>query len=82
MALYRVLQETALHIKNQPDQVKEYLAQGIKALQQNGFNSVDYRELCDAQTLHTLPILDRPARLLAAAYLGKTRLIDNIAVEK
>ncbi len=41
--------------------------------------SVDYVELCDAATLEPLDRLDRPAaRILAAARLGATRLIDNL----
>ncbi len=45
-----------------------------------GFDSVEYLELRDAGDLHPLEVADRPARLLAAAVLGKIRLIDNIAV--
>lgn len=41
---------------------------------------VDYVELVDAETLLPLPRLDRPACLLIAAYVGKTRLIDNRAL--
>ncbi len=46
-----------------------------------GFSAVDYIELRDAETLEPLETLDRPARLIAAAQIGRTRLIDNIAVE-
>lgn len=51
-------------------------------LEEVGFRP-DYVELRDAQTLAPLQgkPTDRPARLLAAAWLGETRLIDNIAVE-
>ena len=41
--------------------------------------AVDYVELVDAETLG-LPVVGRPRRLLTAARLGATRLIDNIAV--
>jgi len=34
----------------------------------------------DAKTLAPLMSLDRPARVLAAAKVGDTRLIDNMAV--
>ncbi len=45
-----------------------------------GFDKVDYVEVRDAETL--IPVTTgagRPLRVLAAAWLGKTRLIDNIA---
>lgn len=46
-----------------------------------GFSSVDYADLADAQSLAILTELgDRPARLLVAARIGNTRLIDNMAV--
>jgi pantoate--beta-alanine ligase len=52
-------------------------------LLQAGFAPVDYVEVRDAETLApTDPGTLRPLRVLAAAWLGKTRLIDNIAVEQ
>lgn len=45
-----------------------------------GFASVDYIAIRDAETLAPISDLARPARILAAAWLGKTRLIDNMAV--
>jgi pantoate--beta-alanine ligase len=42
---------------------------------------LDYLKTCDAETLKELDTIDRPARLLAAIYIGKTRLIDNCALE-
>lgn len=52
------------------------------ALEQLGFRQVDYVEVRDPDTLvHPGPEpLKRPARLFAAAWLGGTRLIDNVAV--
>lgn len=44
-----------------------------------GFDRVDYVELRDAGTLAPVPArAGRPARLLGAARLGRTRLIDNV----
>ncbi|MBC7769069.1 MAG: pantoate--beta-alanine ligase [Phycisphaerales bacterium] len=45
-----------------------------------GFTSIDYFAIRDAETLAPVSDLARPARILAAAWLGKTRLIDNMAV--
>jgi pantoate--beta-alanine ligase len=55
-------------------------ASGIDALWQAGFDHVDYVSIRDAATLDHIAALDRPARILAAAKIGKTRLIDNMAV--
>lgn len=54
------------------------LAQAIDTLSSAGFD-VDYVELRNAATLGA-PIDGKPMRLLAAARIGGTRLIDNIAV--
>ncbi|HCM83085.1 MAG TPA: pantoate--beta-alanine ligase [Rhodospirillaceae bacterium] len=50
-------------------------------LMTTGFHQVDYIAYVDSQTLAPLAELsDQPSRLLVAAWLGKTRLIDNIKV--
>ncbi len=54
------------------------LAGGLTALERAGFTRIDYLEACDAESLAPLDRLDRPGRLLAAVWLGKTRLIDNL----
>ena len=50
------------------------------SLEAAGF-AVDYVALVDAETLDESTAADRPRRLLAAARLGTTRLIDNVPVE-
>jgi pantoate--beta-alanine ligase len=57
------------------------LAAATEALSAAGFARVDYFALADAGSLAPLDHYDRrPARLLAAAKIGNTRLIDNIAL--
>ena len=46
----------------------------------SGFSRVDYFALVDAQTLEPLEHPQGEMRLIAAAIIGTTRLIDNIAV--
>lgn len=60
--------------------VSEALANAETAILAGGFDSVDYVALADADSLERLRILRKPARLLAAARIGKTRLIDNYPV--
>lgn len=78
-ALPRALAEAARAIADGGD-VADALAAAEAAIVAGGFDSVDYVALADAESLDRLTILRRPARLLAAARIGKTRLIDNIPV--
>jgi pantoate--beta-alanine ligase len=41
---------------------------------------IDYVELVDAESLRTVTEIDRPAVLAVAAFVGRTRLIDNVRV--
>jgi pantoate--beta-alanine ligase len=57
-------------------------AEGLAALKAKGFSEVDYFEVRDADDLSAPGPgpLDAPARVFVAARLGRTRLIDNMAV--
>jgi pantoate--beta-alanine ligase len=79
-ALPRTLVETCQAIVDGRD-VAAALSEAVEKLRAAGFDPIDYVELCDAETLEPMDRFDRPARLLAAARLGRTRLIDNMAID-
>ncbi len=80
LALPRTLQAVAKRLCDGSD-ADAHLAWGRDELLRGGFDSVDYLELCDAEDLTPLTRVGaRPARLIVAARIGKTRLLDNIAV--
>ncbi|HEX5507432.1 MAG TPA: pantoate--beta-alanine ligase [Pseudolabrys sp.] len=77
--LYRVLKASAARIK-QGESIERVLDDGRAEITRAAF-ALDYLEARHALTL--APITSRddgPIRLLVAAKIGKTRLIDNIAV--
>jgi len=78
-ALYRALKECVAHLKaGQP--IVDVLAVG-RAKIEHAHLAVDYLEARHAETLAPIAgINDGPVRLLVAARLGRTRLIDNIGV--
>jgi pantoate--beta-alanine ligase len=71
-------------------QVAENVGRGAKAAEQAewgreqldraGFEKIDYLTVRDAETLEEVADASRPARVLAAAWLGRARLIDNVPV--
>ena len=79
-AMPRALGEAAAAIAR-GDDVSAALAMAERRLMEAGFASVDYVALCDAETLAPIDRMGaRDGRLLAAARLGTTRLIDNLPV--
>ncbi len=80
VALPRAL-GVAARVIGQGGDAAQALATAREALLSGGFDTVDYVELIDAETLAPLPDPARPRRLLAAARIAGTRLIDNIAVD-
>jgi len=78
--LHRVLTLCAKKIA-EGHSVATILSEGREAISRGGF-ALDYLEARHAETLAPITsIKDGPARLLVAAKLGKTRLIDNVAVK-
>jgi pantoate--beta-alanine ligase len=62
------------------DDVAGALAAAVARLREAGFDPIDYVALVDAVTLEPVERMAGPARLIAAAKLGRTRLIDNLPV--
>ena len=80
LALPRALREAAEAIEaGKP--VEQTLAVARRALNDAGFAPIDYVALVDSVTLEPLRTATGRMRLIAAATLGKTRLIDNVPVE-
>src|SRR5262252_9504893 len=76
--LYRTLTESAARIAAQ-EPIARVMTEGWLAIEAAGF-AVDYFEARHTETLRRVETAqDGPLRLLVAARLGKTRLIDNIA---
>ena len=78
-ALYRVLCGIAAKL-SAGEGTAAATARARAELEMVGFAPIDYIEVCDASSLEPLETVDQPARALAAAHLGRTRLIDNVAV--
>lgn len=54
------------------------LAAEARRILEAAVDRIDYLDLRDAETLHPLTVVDRPAVLAIAAFVGQTRLIDNV----
>jgi pantoate--beta-alanine ligase len=78
--MHRAILEMATKVAGGGD-IGEATSAAKAALTQVGFGKIDYVEVRDAATLKPAPRdAGRPLRVLAAAWLGKTRLIDNVGV--
>jgi len=77
--LFGTLSQVAENVSRGVD-AEEQAAWGLDQLERAGFGKIDYFTVRDAETLEPAAGASRPARVLAAAWLGKARLIDNVAV--
>jgi pantoate--beta-alanine ligase len=78
-ALYKAMKESAGRLRA-GDDVEAAMAGGAEMITQAGF-FLDYFEARHAETLAPIKSAkDGPVRILVAAKIGRTRLIDNVAV--
>lgn len=79
VAIYTAITDVAQQIELGAD-IDGASQSARQALQAAGFGQIDYVAVRDAESLEAVTsVADRPLRVLAAAWLGKTRLIDNVA---
>jgi pantoate--beta-alanine ligase len=76
----KILSFLATEIRNSPEEVNSICNKGHDIFMSAGFSKVDYIQIADPDSLRPLTTLDRPARLLCAAYIEHTRILDNITV--
>jgi pantoate--beta-alanine ligase len=77
--LYQTLSELSTAIaRSDRSQVEAQLPNALQGLESAGFR-VDYLDVVDEWTLEPSAPSHGPCRILAAAFLGTTRLIDNVS---
>jgi pantoate--beta-alanine ligase len=77
--LYRAMKQSAGRLRA-GDDIKAAMAGGAELITNAGF-IIDYFEARHAETLASIAAMkDGPVRILVAAKLGQTRLIDNVGV--
>jgi pantoate--beta-alanine ligase len=77
--LYRVLNEVARAVA-QGAPSADTIARGTAQLADAGFAPIDYLDVVEAESLKSIDSARGAMRVAAAAWLGKTRLIDNVPV--
>ncbi len=80
-ALYRAISTAAAAIASGGD-IATALEAARAEILKGGFGDVDYVEARHAETLAPLTSRTEPGRVLAAAQLGRARLIDNVAIAR
>jgi pantoate--beta-alanine ligase len=80
LALYRELTSVADAVRDGRAACAPVAETAARALLTAGFDKVEYLTVVDAETLAPLEHVAGPARVAAATRLGRTRLIDNVAV--
>ncbi len=78
LALPRTLNAIAQQLAQSPTEVAKQTKWGRDQLSTAGFTKIDYVEVCDAESLQPLDQVRGPARVFGAAWMGRTRLIDNL----
>ncbi|MEX6667164.1 pantoate--beta-alanine ligase [Pseudomonas sp. W2-17] len=80
-ALYRVIKQIGTALQNGEQDHQQLVGDGVKALEAAGFRP-DYLEIRNAVSLRPASPDDHDLVVLGAAFMGKTRLIDNLHLIK
>ena len=79
--LYRALSDIKSRFDQGERNAGKLIADGVQVLKSEPCVRLDYLEIVDPGTLDPLNTVDGPALVAIAAFVGKTRLIDNIVLD-
>ena len=80
--LQTLLQDIATAIQSGNNAFNDLCNAATQSLLAEGFDQVDYIQVCDADTLLPINSFDKNLVILGVARLGNTRLLDNILLIK
>lgn len=81
LILSRTLQEVERRFDAGERGAAALIAEGKRVFGMEPSARLDYLEIVDPETLQTLGAVDRPALVAIAAFVGSTRLIDNVVLK-
>ncbi len=81
LSLSRALRQARKRVAHGNCNISELELAMEEQLKSAGMDRIDYARVVCRETLGTLDVLDRPAVALIAAYVGTTRLIDNVLLD-
>jgi pantoate--beta-alanine ligase len=81
LTLSRSLQRVEQLFRNGSRNIEELISAGRQTLAEDTGVKLDYFSIVNPGTLEDIRELDQPALVAVAAYVGRTRLIDNIILE-
>jgi pantoate--beta-alanine ligase len=81
VAMHRELMALASTVGDGRTSCTAAASKAAQALLVAGFDRVDYLTVVDAESLAPIELVAGPTRIAAAAWLGRTRLIDNVAIQ-
>jgi pantoate--beta-alanine ligase len=76
--LYRALQEVRSRFEQGERKADRLIEAGKRVLAQESGVRLDYLEIVDPETLDPVREIENPALVAVAAFVGRTRLIDNV----
>ena len=81
LVLSRALREVESVFARGERDVRKLIAAGKREFETVGSVRLDYIEVVDPESLEAMREVNRPALVAVAAFVGTTRLIDNVVVE-
>ena len=81
LVLYGSLKEIARRFQSGERDTDRLIAAGKQIVAADSSVRLDYLEIVDPETLEPLSIVTPPALVAVAAFVGSTRLIDNVVLE-